>query len=68
MSTNLKTTTEPHSTEPTTEITTRGRSDPWAAPDEGANSLPSRRAQRQFEPTARARLRNLADPENAYSG
>jgi hypothetical protein len=68
MSTNPKTTTELHPTEPTTEITARGRSDPWATPDEGAKPRPSRRAQRQFEPTARARLRNLTDRENAYSG
>ena len=65
MSTNPQTTPEPHPTTQTTAIIARGGTDPWAAPDETTVS-PSARAQRQFEPTARDRLRNLMDEENAY--
>jgi hypothetical protein len=67
MSTNPPTTPtpEPH---PTTEIAARGRPDPWTAADEAGGSppRPSTRTQRQFEPTASDRLRNLVDGENAY--
>jgi hypothetical protein len=66
MSTNPQTTTEPQPTiTPTTEIQARGGTDPWAAPDD-PDRVPSARTQRQFEPTCRKRLRNLADEENAY--
>ena len=55
----------------TTEIAARGREDPWAADDEVASAadggaIPTARAQRQFDPTSIARLRNLMDDENAY--
>ena len=65
MSTNPQTTPEPQSTARTTEIAARRGTDPWAAPGE---STPSAAAgtQRQFEPTARNRLKNLMDDENAY--
>lgn len=70
MSTNPQTTTEPHQTtqtpEPTTEIAARRGTDPWAAPGETPINSPSARTQRQFEPTARDRLKNLVDAENAY--
>ncbi len=65
MSTNPQTTTEPRPSTTTTEIATRRGSDPWAAPDE-TPERPSARTQRQFEPTARDRLKNLVDGENAY--
>jgi hypothetical protein len=65
MSTNPQTTPEPQPTTTPTEITARGHTDPWAAPGEGT-AMPSARAQRQFEPTRRERLRNLMDKENAY--
>ncbi|CAI48524.1 uncharacterized protein NP_0866A [Natronomonas pharaonis DSM 2160] len=51
---------------PTTEITARGRSDPWAAADPQPSLPATDIAPRQFEPTARSRLRNLMDKENAY--
>ena len=66
MSTNLQTTTESQPTTPTTEIAARGGTDPWAAPDETPALAPSQHTQRQFEPTARGRLKNLTDSENAY--
>jgi len=66
MSTNPQTTPESQpATTRTTEIAARGRTDPWAAPDEAA-AAPSTRAQRQFEPTCRKRVRSLVDEENAY--
>jgi len=65
MSTNLQTTAETQPTTQTTEIAARGGSDPWAAPGE-STARPSARTQRQFEPTARDRLKNLMDDENAY--
>ncbi|WP_181690876.1 hypothetical protein [Natronomonas sp. LN261] len=65
MSTNPQTTPEPKPTTQTTEIAARRGSDPWATPDESTSS-PARRTQRQFEPTARNRLKNLMDDENAY--
>jgi len=65
MSTNPQTTPEPNPTTQTTEIATRRGGDPWAAPDESTPS-PAGRTQRQFEPTARNRLKNLMDDENAY--
>ena len=66
MSTNPQTTTESQpTTTRTTEIAARGRPDPWATSEE-INAAPSARTQRQFEPTCRNRLRNLADKENAY--
>lgn len=68
MSTNPTTTTEPQrTTTQTTEISARRGTDPWAAPNEEAGP-PSTRAQRQFEPTHRERLRNLTDKKNAYCG
>ena len=65
MSTNPQTTTEPHTTTTPTEIAARRGTDPWAAPDE-TPARPSAHSQRQFEPTARDRLKNLMDDENAY--
>lgn len=69
MSTNPQTTAEPSSTAqqttPPTEIAARRGTDPWAAPGE-TPANPSSRVQRQFEPTARSRLKNLVDKENAY--
>jgi hypothetical protein len=65
MSTN-PTTSEAQSTRQTTEIAARGRPDRWAAAGETRAAPPSAFAQRQFEPTARERLRNLTDGENAY--
>jgi hypothetical protein len=66
MSTNPETTPESQpTTTRTTEIAARGRTDPWAAADE-TTKAPSARAQRQFEPTCRKRMRNLVDEENAY--
>lgn len=63
--------TNPTTTEPTTrtEITARGRADPWSAgsgTDAADRRSPAQRSQRQFDPTARSRLRNLVDSENAY--
>jgi len=65
MSTNPQTTPEPQSTAPTTEIAARRGADPWAAPDESTSSVAAG-TQRQFEPTASDRLKNLMDDENAY--
>ena len=67
MSTNPTPTAEPHTTTRTTEIAARRGTDPWTAPGETpTNGAPSALAQRQFEPTARDRLKNLVDEENAY--
>jgi hypothetical protein len=61
------TTTQSPTDTPATEITARGREDPWAADDEPAMQGPATaRAQRQFDPRSIARLRNLMDDENAY--
>ncbi|MFQ3283927.1 MAG: hypothetical protein ACI9TI_000628 [Natronomonas sp.] len=65
MSTNPQTTPEPQPTTRTTEIAARRGSDPWAAPGESTAS-PTAQTQRQFEPTASDRLKNLVDDENAY--
>lgn len=65
MSTNPQTTTEPQPTTNPTEIAARRGADPWAD-DAETTAHPSAHAQRQFEPTARDRLKNLMDGENAY--
>jgi hypothetical protein len=64
-------TDEPQSTTDTrpTEITARGRSDPWAAPDEAdapGNTAAVARSPRQFDPLSLARMCNLVDEANAY--
>ena len=57
-------TTDPQTT---TEIAARGRVDPWTAgEDAGERQVSTTRAQRQFDPCSRSRMRNLVDEENAY--
>lgn len=67
MSTEPTSTPESHpTTDATTEIAARGRSDPWAAEDAGGLESATARAPRQFDPYSLARMRNLMDDENAY--
>lgn len=58
----------PASGAPQTDVSARGRSDPWAAPGEDDQRSVAAAAPRLFEPTGLRRLANLVDDENAYSG
>lgn len=52
---------------PTTEISARGRTDPWATETTNeAADITSAKAPQQFDPLSLARMRNLMDDDNAY--
>lgn len=68
MSTEPSTTPDPQLTDArTTEISARGRTDPWATEEsDEAATLTTAKAPQQFDPLSLARMRNLMDGDNAY--